>query len=173
MKKGAFSLIELMIVIVIMGVIYTMSVRSFPTETQKVEEKLSLLNLKEYLKGLEYEKTARIICLDDCQSCDIVIDGEINSTIENFVDDSIHVYRYSYLQGEQEVVKEAYFNERDVQEHVCFSYGVDKKGVGDQVLIEYKNAAYDFTRYLEPTQKYASLEEAVDAKSNLIEEVKK
>ncbi len=162
-----------MIVIVIMGVIYTMSVRSFPTKEQAAVESLTLLNLKEYLVGLEYEKMARIVCLDDCQSCDILIDGETNSTIENFVDDSIRVYRYNYLQGAQNLMQETYFNERDVQEHVCFSYSVDTKGVGDQVLVEYRDAVYDFTHYLEPTQKYSSLEEATNAKEKLVEEVKK
>ena len=162
-----------MIVIVIMGVIYTMSVRSFPTKAEAASKNLTLLNLKEYLVGLEYEKTARIVCLDDCQSCNIVVDGETNSTIENFVDDSIHVYRYSYLQGAQDIMLETYFNDRDVQEHVCFSYSIDKKGVGDQVLVEYRDAVYDFTHYLEPTRKYTSLEEATDTKEKLVEEVKK
>lgn len=156
-----------------MGVIYTLSVKSFPTKEERVAQELTLLTLKEYLTSLEYEQSARIVCLEDCESCSIVVDGESNSTVEGFIDDSVNVYRYDYLTGTQEIMKEAYFNEDDIQKHVCFSYGVDKQGVGDQVLVEYKDAVYDFTHYLEPTQKYISLEEAIDAKEKLIEEVRK
>lgn len=161
-----------MIVIVIMGVIYTLGVTSFPTKGEE-EKHLNLLTLKEYLQGLEFETSARFLCLDDCSSCKILLDGEGNTTVDGFIDDSVKVYRYDYLTGIVEVMKEVYFNIEDVQEEVCFSYTVDKQGIGDQVLVEYKEAVYDFTPYLTPTQKYSSLEEALDAKSKLIDAVRK
>ena len=162
-----------MIVIVIMGVIYTLSVKNFPSSEEAKAQGVTLLTLKEYLSALEYEKSARLLCLEDCETCEIFIDGETNSTIEDFIDDSVVVYRYDYLQGAQEIVQDVYFNEDDVQKSVCFSYSVDKQGVGDQVLVKYRDAVYDFTHYIEPTQKYISLEEAINAKEKLIEEVKK
>lgn len=159
-----------MIVIVIMGVIYTLGVTSFPKKEDKVEH-LSLLNLKEYLQSLEYEKEVRFLCLDECESCDILVDGDKNTTVESFIDDTVHMYRYDYLLGSVEKRADVYFNTEDVQENVCFSYTVDKQGIGDQVLVEYKDKVYDFSTYLTPTKKYASLDEAIDAKSKLVEEV--
>ena len=168
--KKAFSLIELMIVIVIMGVIYTLSVTSF---NQKSEEfkKVTLLNLKEFMQNQKYEKSVRLLCLDDCRSCDFFVDGVKSKTFEDFLDDSVRVYRYEFLSGTREVLKDVYFNDEDVQEDVCFSYSIDKQGVGDQVLVEFKESVYDFTTYLTPTKKYTSLESAIEAKEQLIQEV--
>ena len=168
--KKAFSLIELMIVIVIMGVIYTLSVQSFSNKSEE-SKKVTLLNLKEYMQGLEHEKSVKLLCLDDCKSCDLFVDGEKKRVIEDFLDESIRVYRYEFLSGTREVLKDVYFNEEEVQEDVCFSYTVDKQGVGDQVLVEFKESVYDFTTYLSPTKKYASLESAIESKEQLIQEV--
>jgi len=70
-------------------------------------------------------------------------------------------------------MKEIYFNEDDVQEDVCFSYSVDSKGVGDQVLVEFREKVYDFTNYFEGTQTYENMQEAIQSKEKLIEEVRR
>ena len=172
MKKGAFSLIELIIVIVIMGVVYTLSVNSFKKMGEK-SSSVNLGNLKEYLISQKPKKSAKILCLDDCSSCDILVDGIKTAVLDDMLDDSVVSYRYEYLTGVQESMKEVYFNEDDVQGSVCFSYGVDFKGVGDQVLVEFKEKVYDFTNYLQATKKYESMEEAIQSKEKLIEEVRR
>ena len=40
--------------------------------------------------------------------------------------------------------QEIYFNTHDIEEDVCFSYEVDKRGVGDQMLVEFKTKVYDY-----------------------------
>jgi len=172
LKRGAFSLIELMIVIVIMGVVYTLSVNSFKSVGEE-SSSVNLNNLKEYLVSLKAKKNAKILCLDECSSCDILVDGEKKAVLDDFLDDSVVVYRYEYLTGVQEKMKEIYFNEDDVQEDVCFSYSVDSKGVGDQVLVEFREKVYDFTNYFEGTQTYENMQEAIQSKEKLIEEVRR
>lgn len=161
-----------MIVIVIMGVVYTLSVNSFKSVSEK-SFSVNLSNLKEYLVSLKAKKSAKILCLEDCSSCDILVDGEKKAVLDDFLDESIVVYRYEYLIGVQEITKEIFFNADDVQENVCFSYNVNSKGVGDQVLVEFKENVYDFTNYFEETKKYESVQEAVESKEKLIEEVKR
>jgi prepilin-type N-terminal cleavage/methylation domain-containing protein len=168
--KKAFSLIELMIVIVIMGVVYTLSVQSFSNKSD-VLSRVTLLNLKEHMQTKKYDKSVKLICLDDCKSCNLYIDGRRSSVIEHLLDDSVRIYRYEFFSGTFEATKEVYFNNDDVQEDVCFSYSINKQGVGEQVLVEYKNKVYDFTTYLTPTAVYPSLAEAVEAKEQLIREV--
>lgn len=170
MKKKAFSLIELLIVIVIIGVVYNLSVTNFQKRSDEVEN-ITLLNLKKYLKSLDYKESAKLLCLDNCRSCDILVDGEKSIHLEDFLDESVKVYRYDYLSGAQEIMQEVYFNEEDIQEDVCFSYTVDKNGIGDQVFVEFKESVYDYTTYLIPTQKYNSLEEVIETKEKLVEEV--
>ena len=171
MKRG-FSLIELLIVIVIIGVVYTLAVTNIQTlSEQKMTPNFS--NLKEYLHSFlkEDAKTARLLCLDDCSECGVYVDGSKQEMIESFFDSSVEVYRYDYLAGAQSIEPEVYFNEEDVQERVCFSYEIDKNLIGDQVMIVYKNRAYDFTTYFKETPVYDSISELIDAKEELSQEV--
>ena len=168
--KRAFSLIELLIVIMIIGVVYTLAIGSF----QKLSDgssKLTLGNLKEYLQSIKHSKSVKLICLDDCSECDVYVDGNRSRTIEGFLDESVRVYRYEFSYGAVEIEKELFFNIDDVEEDVCFSYEVDKSGVGDQVLVEFKESVYDFSSYFSQTAVYSSVEAAVEAREILIREV--
>ncbi|MFA6196192.1 MAG: prepilin-type N-terminal cleavage/methylation domain-containing protein [Sulfurimonas sp.] len=168
--RKAFSLIELLIVIVIIGVVYTLAVGNF----QKIGEastKVKLENLKEYLQTFPHAKDVKLLCLDDCSKCTVMADGEVQTTLEDFLDASVKVYDYNFFLGVSKHPQEIYFNKDSVEEKVCFSYSVDKKGLGEQVLIEFNGAVYDFSTYLTPVNVYKSLQEAMDAKEKLSQEV--
>lgn len=172
--KKAFSLIELMIVIVIIGVVYTLAIGNF----QKIGEessRVTLETLKEYLQKFPHDESVKFLCLDACSGCDVFVDGEKQTELEGkfdkFLDKSVKVYRYNFLQGVFEQQKEVYFNKDNVEEDVCFSYSIDKKGVGEQVFIEFGGLVYDFSTFLTPVGIYKSLQEAIDAKEKLIQEV--
>lgn len=160
-----------MIVIVIIGVVYTLVI----TKLQSVgEEKMtpSLSNLKEYLISLNKDRqSVKLFCLDDCSSCGIYKDGVKTGDIESFFDDSIETYRYDFLQGAIKAKERVFFNEEDVQESVCFSFGIDKNLVADQVIVVYKNKAYDYSSYFTQTPVYDYLEEAIDAKQQMAQKV--
>lgn len=170
--KQAFSLIELLIVIMIIGVVYTLAIGNFERigdETKKVR----LESLKEYLQNLSHQESSKLLCLDDCSECTVFADGEVVATLEDFLDESVKVYRYDFLLGVFEEQKEVYFNKEGVEERVCFSYAVDKNGVGAQVFVEFKELVYDFSTYFEGVVVYKSLQEAIDAKEKRIQEVMK
>jgi prepilin-type N-terminal cleavage/methylation domain-containing protein len=98
--KKAFSLIELMIVIVIVGVVYTLAI----TKLKSIKEdslKPNLTNLKIYLSSFSKENVAdvRIFCFDDCSDCSIYVDGKKVKDIDGFLDSNVEVYRYDHLQG--------------------------------------------------------------------------
>lgn len=160
-----------MIVIVIIGVVYTLVI----TKLQGVgEEKMtpSLSNLKEYLSSFSTEgESVKLLCLDDCSSCGVYKDDVKVQDIESFFDDSIEIYRYDFLQGAIREKEAVFFNEEDVQESVCFSFGIDKNLVADQVIVVYKNKAYDYSSYFTQTPVYDYLEEAIDARQDLAQKV--
>ncbi|WP_415396559.1 prepilin-type N-terminal cleavage/methylation domain-containing protein [Sulfurimonas sp. CS5] len=168
--KKAFSLIELMIVIVIIGVVYTLSINKF----QKIGEEpanISLKGLKEYLQKFPHSNNVKLLCLDDCSSCDVFADNEKQASLNDFLDKSVKIYRYDFSYGILKQKKEVYFNKDNVEKDLCFSYTVDKKGVGEQVFVEFKGLVYDFSNYLAPVSVYTSLQEAIDAKEKLTQEV--
>lgn len=170
--KKAFSLIELLIVIMIIGLVYTLSIGQF----QKIGETsstLTLENLKEKLQSYKHEKNVKLLCLDDCSGCDIFVDGNKSETVDDFLDKSIKVYRYERSYGFIEAQKDVYFNTENIEENVCFSYEVDRNGVGDQILVEFKNKFYDFSTYLSETAIYSSMQDTIKAREDLTREVMK
>lgn len=155
-----------MIVVVIMGVVYVLAVHNL-RNIKDSETALTLQSLKEYLHSIPHRKSVELLCLDDCSSCDVFTDGQKDpniTSIDDFIDDSIKVYRYDFHLGLQEQRKQIYFNEENTEENVCFSFSVDKKGVGEQVAVKFKDRVYDYTSYLTPTPVYSSLQELVDSK---------
>jgi len=170
LQKRAFSLIELLIVIVIMGVVYTMAISNF-SRLNDESSSLSLKNLKEYLSSLDYEEEAKLVCLDDCSVCDIYLDGNKTQSIEGLLDSSVKSYRYEQSYGFVEQDPEVLFNADGVEESVCFTFSVDNRGVADQVLVEYKENYYDMSTYLTTTQVYKTLEDARETRENLQNEV--
>lgn len=155
----------------IIGIVYTLVIGNFNRISQE-EERLSLTSLKEYLLSFKYDKNVKILCLDDCSNCDIIVDGEVSKTLEDFLDENVKVYRYDFLYGYTEIEQEVYFNSEDIEEDVCFSYEVDKTGVGSQVLVEFKDIFYDYTPYFTRTKGYNSMGEAQEAREDLMREVR-
>ena len=154
----------------IIGVVYTLAIGNFKKLSDE-SSKLTLENLKESLLSIKHSKSVKLICLDDCSECDIYVDGTKSRTVEDFLDESVKVYRYEFSYGVVEMEKEVYFNTHDVEEDVCFSYEVDKRGVGSQMLVEFNDKIYDFSSYFTKTAVYSSVEDAVNAREELIREV--
>lgn len=153
-----------------MGVVYTLALNNF-SKLSSVSGKVSLENLKEYLLAQKPKHKAKLLCLDDCSTCDVYVDANKTQSIDGFLDDSVKIYRYEPSYGFIEKQPDVFFNKDGIEENVCFSYEVDKNGVGDQVLIEYKNNYYDMATYFEPTKVYKSVQEAQEAKEDLANEV--
>jgi len=170
LNKKAFSLIELLIVIVIIGVVYTLAIRTLD-RTADTKIRVTLENLKEYLASLEYDENAKVLCLDDCDSCRVLLDNKEANILNGFVDSSVKKYRYDFYQGMQIIMDDVYFNRDGIEEDVCFSYEINKNGVGEQIFIEFHNKVYDYSSYFGKTPVYNTLAEAMDAKDRINNEV--
>jgi hypothetical protein len=160
-----------MIVVVIMGIVYNLASSNF-AKLSKDNEKITLANLKTYLQSFKHEKSVQLLCLDDCASCDIYADGVKTKTLDDlFKDSDIQVYRYEEAYGYTPKEQDVYFNKEGVEENVCFSYAIDREGIGDQVLVESQNRFYDYSSYFELTKVYSSLSDASDARDELAQKV--
>jgi len=157
-----------------MGLVYTLGV----TKIQKVTDSssnLSLKSLKSYLQKIPHKKEVLFLCVDDCRSCKVIVDGQLDTnttSIDDFLDDSIRVYRYDTLNGMQQRDERVFFNSEDVEQSVCFSYQIDSEGVGDQIYVEYKNFVYDFTPY-DGVVRYNSIEDAQERLEQIKQEVQR
>jgi len=159
-----------------MGLVYTLSVNNLQKVTDPTQN-ISLKTLKKYLINVPHKKEVLFICLDRCQSCQVVVDGVVdnNSTskFDDFLDDSVKTYSYDSLTGMQEKDTRVFFNSEDIEESVCFSYAIDGSGVGEQVFVEYRTKVYDFTHYGDEVFRYNSLSEAQEKQEQLKQEVQR
>jgi len=176
LNRGAFSLVELLIVVLIIGIVYTLAVSSLQSlKDDKI--KPNLLNLKNYLSSILQESSVKLICLDRCSDCSIYIDGKLDEELSNefddFLDSSVETYRYDFNLGMINLKNKIYYNSQNNEEEICFSYEVDKKGVGEQVIVKYKGYVYDFTQYFTNTLRYSSLDDVLDAKEEQASKVLK
>lgn len=173
--RKAFSLIELLIVVIIIGVVYNLAVGSFEKIAKPQSQKITLQNLKSFLVKLEYEKQIKLLCLDDCSRCNLFIDGAVaedfEKVFEDFLDMSVQVYRYDPLLGVVEYQQELYFDSNDIEQRVCFSYVMDKDKIGEQIVVKFKEKVYDFSDYTDDVMLYDSLEEFMESKEKLYNKV--
>ena len=174
MKRAAFSLIELLIVVLIVGIVYTIAVTNF-SALKEGKVKLSLSNLKPYLDKLKKAHKAELICLDECKSCNVYVDGVLDTNaseeFEEFLDEDVKVYRYDANFGLVNLQNKVFFNSKGTQEEICFSLSMDKNGVSEQLIVEYKDKFYDFSTYFTSTKIYSSASDLSDVKEDLYQEV--
>ena len=159
-----------MIVVVIMGVVYTLSTNSF-AKLKENSIKLTLLNLKEYLLSLSKGEEVQLLCLDDCSECSIYVAESKIRDLEDFLDETVELYRYEFNYGYTKIEPTVYFNKEDIEEDVCFSYKITQNGIGEQVLVAYKEKFYDYSTYFSNVLVYDSLSDASSAKEEKAQEV--
>jgi prepilin-type N-terminal cleavage/methylation domain-containing protein len=165
LKKRAFSLVELLVVVVIIGVVYTLSISSFKKNT--LEEQVSFMNIKKFLKRFDYQKNISLVCLDKSTKCDIYVDGNKTKTIDSFIDSEVSIYRYDFNYGYVQKEFDIFFDDEDRDEDVLFAFTLDKKGVPDQILVEYNDRYYDMSSYFDNVKEFASIDAAEDFKKDL------
>ncbi|MFA5233632.1 MAG: type II secretion system protein [Sulfurimonas sp.] len=169
--RKAFSLIELLIVVTIIGVVYNMAVGSFEKIAKPQNEKVTLQNLKSFLTKIEYEKQIKLLCLGDCSRCNLFVDGAVNEdfekVFEDFLDMSVQVYRYDPLLGVVEYQQELYFDNNGVEQRVCFSYKMGRDRIGEQIVVKFKDKVYDFSLHTDNVMLYNSLGEFIESKEKL------
>lgn len=172
MSRGGFTLIELILVVVIMGVVYMFAIGSLQKVKQKNQNDLpTLTNLKKFLLKKEFEKKARFVCYDSCQECSVVLDGKPKEKIEGFFASYPKTYRYDESMGMQQIEPDPYFDAEGVERQVCFSYAIYKNGIGDQIYLEYNSKVYDYSDYFEDVKIYDSLEDIQNEKEASLQKV--
>ena len=155
-----------------MGVIYIFAITSLDKIRAKSENHLpTLSSLKQFLLAKEFEKEVRFVCFEDCDRCSVVLDGKTTQKFSGFFVSPPKLYRYDATLGMEQIKPDPFFDENGVQQQVCFSYRIYKDGIGDQVLVEYKESVYDYSDYFEDAKRYDSIEAAGQHKESMLQKV--
>jgi prepilin-type N-terminal cleavage/methylation domain-containing protein len=75
-NSKAFTLFELLIVVVLIAILYGIFVHKLTRPPEKKTEQLTLVNLKKFLMDIPFKKKIEVVCLEPCKECNIYIDGK-------------------------------------------------------------------------------------------------
>lgn len=161
--KKAFTLVELIIVIVLISSTYYLVFSSNNFSIQEQSEKVSLENLKEFLmKTFNFEKELSFSCIENDFTCYVKADGKLikDIRIENFFKFTPTVYEY------QEEEKRVEFEEikiDDINYNVIFEFKINSDFKTNEFIVDTQdNKIYVFNSIFNKAKLYTSLNEAFE-----------
>ena len=172
MQKKAFTLIELLLVVVIIGVIYGLVINSMQRVNDK-EASLSFETLPSFLKTMHQQNSVAFVCLDNCQECAVYVDGEILKEVNAFMKEErlLHFWRFDANQGTQELRFTPVFDEDDREFDVCFRYEIFKNGSSTEMIVETQEQSYDYRGLLHKVTRFSSLQDLENSRQDELQEV--
>ncbi len=172
MYKKAFTLIELLIVVVIIGVVYGLVISSMKKINDK-EAHLDFGSLPEFAQSFYKRNHVAFVCTNNCRECTLYIDGEPLKKVDAFMRDERHLrfWHYDANTGVQELLFTPLFDEDDREFDVCFRYEIFEDGSSSEMIIETKKRTYDYHGALSGVTSYPTLQNTLDALQEQREEV--
>jgi len=139
--KKAFTLIEIILVVAIISIIYSLALDNFkfPTNIKKIS--IDIKNIPVYMK--KFGANSKLVCIEDGKRC-LVYDSEnkITKEIKNLFLSKPIVYKYD------KNLEEIYFADIELKHldrfEVCFEYNIDKYNKSGDMIVEYDNKFYIF-----------------------------
>ena len=158
-SKG-FTLFELLIVIILIGLIYGLFVSSLQNKELK-SDAITLLSMKKTLLNQPFKKKSEIICLEPCKECFIYNDGE-KAELKPFslFKAPPKVYKKDYYGRLEQQQFLPLFNKENVQQDVCFRFSVFNNKSSSSYILETDKDFYIFPAYMRDANKTKTLEEA-------------
>ncbi len=96
--KKSFTLIELIVVILLIFSLYFLLFSTSSFKTSEENQKITLLNLKEYLlKNYDFKENLKFFCIEEDFSCFIKVDDKLDEKflLKNFFLQKPEVLKYS------------------------------------------------------------------------------
>jgi len=169
--RGGFTLIELIVVVIIVGLVYALAIGTLKRTTEP-SENLSLNRLAEYMQEQHDHNHLALVCTQRCSRCGLYADGKSVRDVAPFVDSRTEFYRFDYRTGSQKLEWPALYDDEGREEEVCFRYDLYPDGSSTEMMVRTQEGVYDFAGIFGGVTRYASLQEAINAKQERLEEVR-
>ncbi len=161
--KKAFTLFELLIVILIIGLVYALMIQNF-SFSSKSKDGLSLANLPEKMKK-DFAKTSQKVtlrCFDECSKCKFYLGKKTKETKALFEKHS-SLDLYTLVDESLKRLELGEFYENEQFKELCFEYSLYPNKSSDKLVLEYKDKFYLYDNLFEKTMVFSSLSEAREA----------
>jgi prepilin-type N-terminal cleavage/methylation domain-containing protein len=158
--KG-FTLIEMILVVLILGIVYGLMINIVQHDSKKAENKISLFNLPLALADQFSGRQVSLICTDHCRDCGLYESNERITTIEGLMQEPVKSYRYDNRYGIAEIEWSPLFKKSGDEENICFRFDMDRLGKGSRMLLLYQDEVIVYEGYLGSVKRFASFQEAI------------
>lgn len=157
-SKRAFTLFELLLVVVLISIIYGVFVHKLTKKSTASDLKFSLSTIKQDLQTIPFKKKLEFICIEPCEECYIYVDKHLikQDPIKLFKE-SPKVYRpdsFGQIQNIEFLPIEIKENELS---NVCFRYELFGNGSSSHYAVEYGSKYYLFDPYMYDVKEAESL----------------
>ena len=159
-SKSSFTLFELLIVILIISIIYGLFIERISSSKEAPVFEDDIQSLQKVLESKRFQEVAKIVCVDKCEKCSIIIDGKEKAEISGLFEEEPKVYDFDIHGMLSEVEFIPVFDKDKNPKEVCFEYALYSNGSHSSYIVEYKGKFYVFDAYMHPVRKVATIAEA-------------
>ena len=161
--KHAFTLIELIIVIILISASYYLMFSNSNFKTTNDKKTISLLNIKKYLlDNFEFENNLSLICINDKFTCFVKVDGVIDEDfkIDNLFIDKPDVYEYK---RDEQIIDYESIDINNISQDVFFELKINSDYKFEDVIVDTLNEnVYLFNSIFNDVKVYTSLQEVFE-----------
>ena len=160
-KRGAFqkgfSLIELLIVIVIVGLVYSVGFSTFDVSKPKAKA-LTPLNLKKTIVSSEFFKGhATLMCVDKCKTC--YLRRDVSSPFQAYSNKIDLAGIKAYTIDSSDSLRQLEYERYD-DKKICLVMDFYNNGSSTQIILENEKGTYFLPAFFGDAKKFDSPEDA-------------
>jgi prepilin-type N-terminal cleavage/methylation domain-containing protein len=171
-SRRAFTLIELMLVVLIIGLVYGLAINRIERSNDDAQ-KLTLENLVDFMQRQHHHNRLSLICTERCGRCMLFADGKLAvESLPPFLDDAAESYRFDTYLGYERIEFAPIFDPDGREEEVCFRYDLLPGGGRSEMMVASRGRVVALPGPFGKTAVYDSLDSAVEAKRALHEELR-
>ena len=161
--KKAFTLIELIIVIILISISYFLVISNSSFKITNENKTISFINIKKYLlDNFEFQNELALVCINEKLACYVRIDGNIDEDlkIENLFDTKPEVYKY---QKEEQVIDYDSIDINNISQDVIFELKINSDYKSNEVIVDTLNEKiYLFNAIFNEIKVYNSIQEVFE-----------
>jgi len=142
-SRFAFTLIELIIVIIILGIVSYLTLSKMDNFKQHSKKNISLININNILSKYHFKDNISLKCIDDGSLCYIYVDNKlIKTTIKDLFKTKPTVYKYD---KDLDTIEYPDLKLKDLDRYeVCFEYTIDKYQKSKDFIVQTDDKIYIF-----------------------------
>jgi type II secretory pathway pseudopilin PulG len=161
LNKQAFTLFELIIVVILIGLIYGVFVDKLSTKPHE-RNTITLSTIKESLEKFAFKKSARVVCNKECKQCYVYVDDtKVDTSFELFTSEPT-VYTLDETGRQKSLTFTPRFDKEGKIEETCFEYKIFKNGGADTYIVSHEDTFYVFKTLEKKPTLFTSMNEAVE-----------